>query len=178
MRRKIMNKLPAFATLFAVFILSGCTVCTNCEPEYQTDSSLTTVYKYTSYPGGSSTIRTSQSYGSTSTYNNLIPPRLSTPLYYPSYNVAPIINFGPTRSIYNSSYDNYGRSSYGGGGYAGPAFTTPPMQPMPYPTEWYYPFKRLSPGVFVPWNQPRFTAAPSYYPSPPTMYPQQLWYYP
>ncbi|MCW5198363.1 hypothetical protein VU07_02330 [Desulfobulbus sp. F4] len=47
-----MTKLPAFAALFAVFVLGGCTVCTDCEPEYLTnDSPPTTIYRYTSYPG-------------------------------------------------------------------------------------------------------------------------------
>jgi hypothetical protein len=169
-RREIMIKLTAVATTFlaAAATLSGCQPRYNYLPEYER-SSPTTIYKYTSYPGSSSSV-------SEDGWLEVAPSiRYTAP--------APVIKFWWNRPYSNGYANNYGTSYYGGG-YSGPAFTTPPMQPMPYPTEWYYPFKRPSPGVFVPWNRSYYPITPSYYPSPPQqmripqIYPRLRWYYP
>ncbi|WP_417910184.1 hypothetical protein [Candidatus Electronema sp. PJ] len=207
-----MTKLTACTTLLAVAVLSGCQPCSNCSSEYEYEtSSPTTIYKYTSYPSSSSdyTVESDDTSwsSSSSTYTEqvddtswlTIPSTSSysysyTPSYtssstltypsYSSYNSVPIIQSWPTYPTTSTSYynnNNYS-SSYYGGGYSGPRFSTPPMQPMPYPTEWYYPFKRPTSGVFVPGNRSYYSSS-SYYSVPqisvpPTYYPRSMRYYP
>jgi len=135
------KNLPA--VFLAAAVLSGCTVCTDCEPEYYPGSSPQTIYQYTSYPRNRppvQVIRQRLQQPSIGAY--WLQPKRPAPFYWRSWWNQP---------VNNGYYNNYGASYYGGG-YSGPPFQTPPMQPLPYPAEWYYPFKRPAPGIFVPWN--------------------------
>ncbi|MCW5199550.1 hypothetical protein VU05_02320 [Desulfobulbus sp. F1] len=164
-----MNKLFSFATVVcSAVILNGCQPYTNSFPEYGQSSS-TTVYKYTSYPNrSSSSIRTIQpeetwiEAPSTTSYTSPI-------TYYPTtrYN-SYTTNSYTTIPVYRPRQN---RTRYYGDWYSGPAFTTPPMQPIPYPTEQYYPFKRPSPGIYVPWQQSSWQN--SVMPRQSIYYPQQ-----
>jgi hypothetical protein len=148
----MIKNLPT--VFLAAAILSGCTICTDCEPEYYPGSSPQTISQYPASSRNRLPVRSirqrGQQFSPTAYYNRPAPL-----LWRPWWN----------QPVSNGYYNNYGASYYGGG-YSGPPFQTPPMQPMPYPAEWYYPFKRPAPGIFVPWNR-------MYYPLPQSSYSYQ-----
>jgi len=150
-----MNIRHFFAATVAV-ALGGCQICTDCEPvDYVLDST-DTIYQYSSYSDDDSAVFAEDEVwtdGEVLTDN-------AAPLldYVPSYTASSSSSYYYSPPQTYRPWRNIGRQRP----YSGPRFTTPPMQPIPYPTETYYPFKRPSPGAYMPW---RNTMRPTYYPN-------------
>lgn len=154
-----------FAVFFAAAVLSGCTVCTDCEPEYQADSSPTTIYRYTTYPGRQQSVSSRMQQPMSPAFNYLSRPTAYFPPpaqpRTPAYQPAPFANFsGAPRPFFNGyspAYSTSYGSNYSGNGYSGTAFQTSPtpildFNSMPGPT------------AYSPIAQPRI---PFYQPSSP-----------
>ncbi|MGX9728114.1 MAG: hypothetical protein ACTFAK_12590 [Candidatus Electronema sp. VV] len=152
-------KIRHFITVSVAVALGGCQICTDCEPvDYVLDSSGIT-YQDSSYVDDGSAVFTEDEVWTENTAPTLdyIPSSAfsSSSSYY--YSV-PTQTYRPWRNR------NFSRQLP----YSGPRFTTPPMQSLPYPTETYYPFKRPSPGVYMPWRNTYYPnySVPTYRPMP------------
>lgn len=160
--------LRHFITVSVAVALGGCQICTDCEPvDYVLDEP-DIVYGDSFYLDEGSDVFTEdviigdEVWTEGETWTEGVTQEYIPSSTYQYYSMPPQ-TYTPWR--------NSGRQLP----YSGPSFSTPPMQPMPYPTETYYPFKRPSPGIFTPW---RNTMRPAYYPkySVPTYRPMPYFY--
>ncbi|MGR0480426.1 MAG: hypothetical protein ACTFAL_03235 [Candidatus Electronema sp. V4] len=187
-------KIRHFITVSVAVALGGCQICTDCEPvDYVLDSS-DTFYADSSYSSGESAVFTEDDGVWTEGETWTEDPGLTTLDYIPSYysggesavftedevwteNAVPTLDYIPSSAFSSSSsyyysvptqsyrtWRNFGRQLP----YSVPRFTTPPMQSIIYPTETYYPFKRPSPGVYMPGRNTYYQdySVPTYRPMP------------
>lgn len=153
-----------FITVSAAVALSGCQICTDCEPvDYVLDSS-DAVYQDNSYLDEGEPVFTEDAavWTEGGVWTESSVPTLD---YLPGYSFRPAPSYYyPAAPMNYRPQRNFSRQLP----YSGPPFTTPPMQPIPYPTETYYPFKRPSPGVYTPWRNNYYPnySVPTYRPMP------------
>jgi hypothetical protein len=158
-------KARHFFTVSAAVMLSGCQICTDCEPVDYVFDEPDIVYGDTFYLDEGSGVFTEDvivgddvwTAGETWTEDVTLDYIPDSSYRYQYYYSAPTQSYRPQWNVFSRQRP-----------YSGPPFTTPPMQPVPYPTETYYPFKRPSPGVYTPWRSTYYNnySVPTYRPIP------------